>query len=98
MNVVLPRTCVCVCARARVWYTRRMQHPKIRVFARLIGLEDALPKGAQEFYCALLNRCVTIQHCRHALGCAMQTACCYLGRVRSCAWTDTDCYVLAPHH
>jgi len=34
----------------------RQQHPKIRVFSRLLGLDDPLPNEASEFYSALLNR------------------------------------------
>ena len=37
----------------------KLQHPKIRMFARLIGFDDSfgpLPPSSVEFYIALLNR------------------------------------------
>lgn len=37
----------------------RKQHPKIRMFSRLIGVDDtmtAIPRTAADFYMALLNR------------------------------------------
>ncbi len=38
----------------------RLQHPKLRIFCRLLGLEEPLPQHALEFYSTLLNKCVDV--------------------------------------